>query len=187
MPGNSSSPDDPVNALALQGWLQSRMELDRSLLTLSAAGIGLMVTLLTTIGYATLPQHLAYVASVLCFVGVVIAALVIFRRNAAYCERVAKGDRFNDEWLSRLDHAAIVLFVVGVGAALYVGGSINGSRHPLSGGTMGKDDTKQGVAAPDSGRSLNGLGNLGKKPAPEPAKPQPTTTEQSQTAPPTKK
>jgi hypothetical protein len=39
-------------SVMLDAWIQTRMALDKSLITLSAGGVGVLVTLLTTVGVA---------------------------------------------------------------------------------------------------------------------------------------
>ena len=45
----------------VQAWAGTRMEKDRSILNLSAAGIGLLVTLLTTVGVTARCQLVLYI------------------------------------------------------------------------------------------------------------------------------
>jgi len=60
------------------------MERDRSLLTVSAAAIGLLVTLLTVGDDAPLILSLFYAVAFLAFATVIVSAISVFERNASY-------------------------------------------------------------------------------------------------------
>ena len=72
-------------------WFNTALEHDKSILALSAAGIGLLITLLTTTGLASAEALLLYVGAILSFLLSIICVLFIFNRNKGYIEKVITG------------------------------------------------------------------------------------------------
>lgn len=168
------SPDDPLRRLALDGWFQSRMEFDKSLLTLASGGIALMVGLLSSVGANSTPAVAAYMTSIGAFTIVVGTTLAIFKRNSAYCQRYAAGDTDDDAILTWLDRTAVAFFGIGILAAIVAATTINTSRRGELAPTpaaMAKDRSTTPPTPSTDTRSLNGIANLAPKPAtvPEPA------------------
>lgn len=99
---------------ALRTWYLTSMEHDRSLLTLSAGGIGLLVTLLTKFNSPPFTVRLFYVVAIVFFglcIGVVLA---IFKRNRKHLEGVIHSLESEDQLLQRLDYIAVISFLVGI-------------------------------------------------------------------------
>lgn len=163
-------PNATIVELALEGWLQSRMELDRSLLQLAGAGIGLIVTLLTTVGVNSRVQWIAAGGCVATFVAVIVLTLLIFRQNANYCMRVAKGATDDDLWLVWMDRGAMIFFIAGLAFAIALGVTINGGQHVPQEHVM-KENRSSAAPEQKEIRSLNGLGSLVRKPIVDTTKP----------------
>ena len=66
----------------VDAWVETRMEKDRALLGLSTGGVGLLATLLTTVGVARMWQLILYSAGALAFGFAIVTAIRIFGRNA---------------------------------------------------------------------------------------------------------
>lgn len=117
-------------AAAVQAWLQTRMERDRLLLTLSAGGIGLLVTLLTTIGPASSARALLYGAALISFLVTVIVVLLVLRLNADLLEKVVKDKEGKQEasLLRTLDVVARTAFVIGILIALVIAADVTLAR-----------------------------------------------------------
>ena len=77
----------------VQAWIATRMERDRALLSLSAGGIGLLVTLLTTLGASSSVQLWLYMAAATSFAGAIVFALLVFGRNSHYLRQIVKGEK----------------------------------------------------------------------------------------------
>ena len=73
-------------AASVSAWYVSSLEHDKSLLTLSAGGIGLLITLLTTVGLGTAEALVLYVGAISSFVVALISVLRVFRGNQKYIE-----------------------------------------------------------------------------------------------------
>jgi hypothetical protein len=96
-------------------WVETRMERDRSLLALSSAGIGLLVTLLTTVGVTESWQLILYGLDSLAFGIGIVTAVLIFQRNAEYLKQLTQnGDASGDPWLVQLDRVILVSFIFGM-------------------------------------------------------------------------
>lgn len=105
-------------------WFNTRLEYDKSLLVLSAGAIGLLITLLTTIGVHSLTELLVFIASIICFIVCLISLLVIFSRNSTYLENLISGKSDSDPFLKALDKVSIFSFILGVILASIISFSI---------------------------------------------------------------
>lgn len=107
---------------SVNAWYNTQLEHDKNLLTLSAGGIGLLITLLTTVGVSSVEGFFLYVLALFCFVLCVGSVLVIFKQNGKYIEYLVKGDvPPNNPLLQSLDSVAIYSFAFGVVFAAVVG------------------------------------------------------------------
>lgn len=110
-------------AATVTAWYETSMERDRSLLNLSAAGIGLLLTLATTIGIGGVPWLIVYILALLSFVICLGAVLWIFRANRKHLEDVIRlpSPPASDPLLRRLDNCAVSSFVAGAVFACIIG------------------------------------------------------------------
>lgn len=101
-----------LRSAARNAWFETSMEYDRSLLTLSAGAIGLLVTLASTVGVKSRPLFaLALVAFGLC----ILSVLLVFNGNREYLGRIIMaGEKSRDQQLDRLDRMAAGAFLAGV-------------------------------------------------------------------------
>jgi len=175
-------------AATVDAWLNTKFELDKSLLTLSTGAIGLLVTLLTTIGATSVEGLALYFAALLSFLICVISILLVFKRNAKHLEGIAKETQTNDQLLKSLDTSAAISFVFGVLLTLIIGGTaainqfiqkeikmtkeVNKITHKVSVG-----NSVNGLAAlRPAGKeklSVEGIINMKPQPEPQPAKSKP--------------
>lgn len=108
----SKDKDIEFYSASVNAWFASALEHDKSLLTLSAGGIGLLITLMTTIGIHSKESLILYTLSLISFVTCLFSILYIFRKNKKYLERILKKETPFD--LSFLDTIAMSSFVLGV-------------------------------------------------------------------------
>lgn len=101
-------------AAGVNAWFGTRLEHDKSLLTLSAGGIGLLITLLSTVGIHSAETVLLYVLALVSFLVCLSAVLWIFRRNATHLQDIIKSNAAGDPTLRMLDTVAIASFLLGV-------------------------------------------------------------------------
>src|ERR1041384_3619076 len=105
----------------VEAWVNTQMEKDKSLLTLATGGIGLLITLLTTVGVAS---HLAlwlYVCGLASFLITILSAVSIFRRNARFIQCLINDDAPSDRDLKRLDRLMYWSFILGLVSSIGVG------------------------------------------------------------------
>ena len=107
-----TSRDTEFYSASVNAWYVSALEHDKSLLTLSAGGIGLLITLMTTIGIHSIESLILYTLSLISFATCLFSVLYIFRKNKKYLERMLKKESPFD--LSFLDTIAMSSFVLGV-------------------------------------------------------------------------
>lgn len=108
-------------AANVNAWFNTKLERDKSLLVLSAGAIGLLVTLLTTVGVNSIELLFVFAASMVSFVICIVIVLAIFSRNAKYLEELVAGKVRDDQILSFLDNLSIIVFIIGVLLAVIIG------------------------------------------------------------------
>lgn len=190
--GTQEAKEVEFYAAQVTAWLNTRFEHDKSLLTLSAGGIGLLITVALATGFKSVAALAIYCAALFSFVACLACVLWIFRRNAVHLENVVRGSGEDDTLLSLLDKIAVAAFMCGVllssmlGVSAAVDSFIDKKEKEMS------DQKKQsGVPTFDSvngvnqmypqllEKSLNGINNMrpSAQPAPQPA-PQPPAAPQ---------
>lgn len=105
-------------------WFTTRMEHDKSLLTLSAGGIGLLITLFSTVGVKSFEGLILYTCSIISFIICLFSILYIFNRNSSHIEDVLIENKPTDPILKVLDKIAFFSFFMGVITASILGFSI---------------------------------------------------------------
>jgi hypothetical protein len=177
MTDDESKPRDPRDgewyAAALGAWYTTRLERDKSLLTLSAGGIGLLITLVSTVGIATLESLILFILAIIAFVTCLAAVLWIFARNSTHIEDVVHRNASNDPLLTVLDNVAVYTFLAGVVLSGIIGitaaaRSLETKETDMSGSkkvTMIANDSVNGVLGMKPGqrdltRSFNGVGRM---------------------------
>lgn len=105
----------------LAAWYTTKFEKDKHLLSLSTAGVGLLVTLATAIGVAQMCTAAMYILAVISFLSCILSVLIIFGRNANHLQCLIHGAEERDSILSLLDKVASSSFVFGVIFTLLVG------------------------------------------------------------------
>lgn len=112
---NHDPKDVAFYTAVVQAWVTTRLEKDRALLNLSTAGIGLLVTLLTTVGPSSHCELLLYGLAGVCFASAIVVALLVFDRNSHHLEEVIKRRKDDDDAkLIKLDLLLLMLFMAGV-------------------------------------------------------------------------
>ena len=88
MPPNGSDDDtrkqkDVAFYSSLVGaWIETRMERDKTIIVLSAGGIGLLVGIVSTSGVESAWELTFYAVALLAFLGAILVCLWVLRRNA---------------------------------------------------------------------------------------------------------
>jgi hypothetical protein len=105
-------------AAMVEAWIGTRMERDRTLVTLAAAGIGLLITILTAVGVSARWHLWLYGLSAIGFGTSIYTSLRVFERNAEAIEH-ALGIREVPPKLTNLDRTSRLSFALGT--AFFVG------------------------------------------------------------------
>ncbi len=164
-------------AVSVAAWYESSLEHDKSLLALSAGGVGLLTTLLTTVGLDTGEALALYIGAIISFVVSLVCVLCVFRENKRHIEGILTGKaRGADPVLSWIDRLAIWSFSIGVVFTAVIGISAAIHSFTLKEITMTNETTKTTKKVPLreslnraeylqsetdlSERSFNGAGNL---------------------------
>lgn len=108
-------------SVLLSAWIDTRMERDKTLVTLSAAAIGLLITILTTVGVPCLYFIPIYIISVGAFITAIFSALKIYQLNSDHIEASLHGETGDDPKLEKYDKRTIRSFYVGCVTALLIG------------------------------------------------------------------
>ncbi|MGZ9273929.1 MAG: hypothetical protein ACXW34_04220 [Nitrospira sp.] len=151
-------------AASVNAWFNSSLEHDKSILTLSAGGIGLLFTLLTTVGLQFAEALVLYISAIASFVVALISILTVFRRNQTYlAEILLKKRTDNDPVLTRLDVTAKYAFGAGVLFTAIIGISAAIHSYTLRENVM-TNETKKSTDAVPLRESFNGATNSNPEP-----------------------
>jgi succinate dehydrogenase/fumarate reductase cytochrome b subunit len=98
----------------LSAYTENSFEKDRSLLTLSSGAIGLLITLLTSVGINSVAELVLYILSFLAFGACIVLLLHVFTSNRELLLKIANEEKIVDNKLQKLDQTVFVLFLVGI-------------------------------------------------------------------------
>jgi len=148
-------------SVMLSAWIETRMERDRTLVTLSAAAIGLIVTILTTAGVSGWVPLLLIVLSLSGFGLCIWSALVIYQLNAEHIEKEIREESDSSVNLEKFDKRSVRSFIAGViffvlfgvsSAIVFLGSKEQAMAKGNGSNTGGQSEMSR--------RSLNGIGQL---------------------------
>jgi hypothetical protein len=135
------------------------MERDKTLVTLSAAAIGLLVTILTTVGVNRFRDILLFAVAILSFIATIWISLTIYQLNSQHLELAIKGSSEGDPRLEKYDKWSMKTFIVGAVAALLIGIS-SASHHLMGEKEKAMPDRKSSGNPTTLKESVNGVTNL---------------------------
>lgn len=101
-------------SVLLSAWVETRMERDKTLVTLSAAAIGLLVTILTTVGAQSWVDLLLILISFIGFCICILSSLTIYQLNSLHIENELKNTSSQNLNLEKFDKRSIKAFYFGV-------------------------------------------------------------------------
>ena len=103
-------------------WLNTRLERDKQLLGLSVTAIGLLVTLLRTVGVSSLLQIILFVLALFAFLITVVSVIYILDENSTHIKKILlEGSEIESRKLMCLDTTAGISFVVGMVLIVIIG------------------------------------------------------------------
>ncbi len=107
----SDAKDVEFHSQNLAAWFNTALERDKSLLTLSVAGIGVLVSM-TQIAVDSVGSLLLYAGALLAFMVCLFSVLIIFQQNKTHIQAVLNGQNADDPLLGFLDSIAIFSFLM---------------------------------------------------------------------------
>jgi len=109
---------------SVNAWFSTKLEGTKSILAISAGGLGLLITLLTAFGVNNLTELLIYFGSIFCFLISIIFMISVFFRNAKFLSDMNNGKDENDKILDLMHNIGLWSFVIGIILAFLIGCSI---------------------------------------------------------------
>jgi hypothetical protein len=140
-------------------WYNTSLEHDKSLFTLSAGGIGLLITLIRTVGVQSAETLILYIAAMISFLICLLTVLIIFKKNRAHIEQVLQGRLVPDQSLAILDNVAIMSFGIAVLFSAIIGVSSAINSYTIKAKQMTNETIKTDQSVPAT-ESFNGVSNL---------------------------
>ena len=150
-------------AASVNAWYTTSLEHDKSIFALAAGGIGLLMTLLTTIGTSSGVVLSFYGLALVSLLVSLLTLLKIFRKNNDHIIEILNGSTVvDDPKLKRLDGVAHASFAWGVIFAVVVGvtSAINSYQDKVK--AMANEKQTKPAAQNIANESFNGLFNLTK-------------------------
>jgi hypothetical protein len=105
----------------ISAWLNTKLERDKQLLGLSVTAIGLLVTLLRTVGISSFSQAILYGFALFSFLITVISVIYILGENSTHIEKILESSETESRALMYLDKAAEFSFVAGMILIVIIG------------------------------------------------------------------
>lgn len=102
-------------------WIETRMELDKSLIMLSAGGIGLLVTILSTVGARNLWELVLYAGAFFSFLISIVTCIAIFKRNPQLIKSSIRNTNSQKSNLKKLDAITLSSFLFGILFSISIG------------------------------------------------------------------
>lgn len=153
-------------AAAVNAWFNTAIEYDKSLFAFSAAGIGLLFTLLTMVGVRSLTVLIFYLIAIVSFVVSLVAILYVFSQNKKLLDCIVnKTTAINEPVLSRLDKVAATAFGIGILFIALIGVNTALYSYEEGGNSMTKESVNgtKPIALEESFRGANHLQPLQRK------------------------
>lgn len=128
-------------------WYNTALEHDKSLCTLSVGGIGLLMTLIRTMGVPSAETLVLYVLALIFFLVCLVSVLVIFKKNKSHIEHVIQDtqDAHINDSLVIFDNVAIWSFGLAVLLSAVIGVSSAVSSYTTKVTQMAKEDDKKQI------------------------------------------
>lgn len=110
------------HSAAVNAWFNTRLELDKNLLTLSSGGVALLMGLMSTTGIHTIEKLSLYIVAIISFVVCIGSSLFIFRLNSIRIEEIINNEKSSiGNTLKNLDLLNYLSFFVGVILSIMIG------------------------------------------------------------------
>lgn len=169
----------------LSAWIQTKMEHDKTLVTISSAAIALLVTLGTVVGVRSACEIAVFMIGIISFIVCIGITLRVYQLNSKLIEQELRDDETKRPRLKRYDRFAWTMFLVGMVSLGVIGVvAVFNKYQEIRSRDMSNDRARQLIdTTPTEKRSMDGIGQLKPRPSEgEPAAPnKPAPVEQGQT------
>lgn len=108
-------------AVNLTMWFTTKLEKDKSIITISSAAIGLLVTIITAKGVQSLCQATFYGLALLSFLTAIICAINVLDENAEHIQLDLTNQGNRNQSLKRKDFILNTAFYLGIVFTIFVG------------------------------------------------------------------
>lgn len=105
----------------LNAWFSTKLEKDKSLLTISSAAVGLLVSIITAKGVQDYYQIIFYSLALLGFLIAIITVVNIFDKNAEQIEKNLMDESHINTTLSKYDMTLACSFYIGIFFTILIG------------------------------------------------------------------
>lgn len=139
-------------------WFGTRLEHDKSLLTLASGGIGLLISLVAAFGIESVEGLILFILALVAFILCVSAVLWIFKRNSKHIEDMIGQQKGNDPVLAVLDNVAVSTFLAGVVLSSILGIAV--AMHSFESKRTSMSVEKKTTGSVMVGDSVNGMNNM---------------------------
>lgn len=136
-------------------WYSTSFELDKSILTLSAAGIGLLIGLVSSKGVSSIESLLMYLLALLFFTVSLLVVLLILKLNRNHISDIIQEKANESKNLANFDTIAVGSFALGVLFSVLLGIVFCVNSYEERQNEMTNKTQRFPV-----GDSINGMGNL---------------------------
>ena len=118
-------------SVLLAAWIQTKMEHDKTLVTVSIGGIGYLITVLSFVGVQSPWEIGLFLGGFGGFLATVIAALVIYKHNAQHIENELRGsvESKPKPTLEQLDRVILWAFSLAVVCAILIGANVGWRKY----------------------------------------------------------
>jgi len=144
---------------SVAAWFSSRLEHDKSLLTLSTAGVGVLVTMVQS-AIDSISSLLLYIFAILSFVISLVSVLFIFKMNTTHIEGVINKIERENRLLLILDSVASFSFFLGMLLSAILGMAVAISTLHDKEAKMAEKNQNKSVQMQNAFDSVHGLANL---------------------------
>ena len=139
----------------VNAWIQTKMEVDKTLIIISSAGIGFLITIISKLDINNVTELIIYLSAFISFFIVIITCVEVFRKNAVYIKNIIDEKDDNHKRLDTYSFVAKLFFTLALIFILILG--INIGVKQLKKGGMEMEE-KKGKLVTNEG--LGGLHKL---------------------------
>ena len=139
----------------VNAWIQTKMEVDKTLIIISSAGIGFLITIISKLDINNVTELIIYLSAFVSFFIVIITCVEVFRKNAVYIKNIIDEKDDNHKSLDTYSFVAKLFFTLALIFILILG--INIGVKQLKKGGMEMEE-KKGKLVTNEG--LGGLHKL---------------------------